>query len=1324
MSPDTDPTTRVTATPPRDPADSTPRRPLGRTLPSRPTRTPPTTGPPARRSWPRSGVPLRRRRRRRGDRRVPRARLLIPLLAELGDDGGRRARPRGRQDPGAVDRHGRGADGRRVLPVFASVDRCRGGTRRAAGPADGVRVALAAADEGTDLVVLDPASETEFVLRRPAVWAVAQRSRTAVRVARTCARPSNARSPPNSRCSAWTSRPATPTRASPGPRTRRAPPARGGAHPRRAGRRPPAARAPVGGRRRDRHPSNRSPCDWRRPDGGAARGRRRPPETRPPGRLTAQPRSRIEARARAWKPGAPWSSRATTGGPRAAVALRRGRSMSLNAMRVHGCPASGNGRSRRGSAPTRSRIVSRRAARARRARDRGDRAARRARRAGPHGHRVPRFFGWVIGGTQPVALAADWLVSAWDQNTALSTIAPAVVAAEEIAAWLVDVLGLPDRERGRLRHRRDHGPVHMHGRGARRVVHAPGGTSRPGGIAGGPAIRSSSARRAARDVDLAGRYVGLGNADRGAERRAGPIRVDALRDTLAAETGLRSSCCRRGTSTRARSTTSRGASRRARGWSVGARRRRLRPVGGGVAAARHLVDGIDRADSWSTDAHKTLSVPYDCGIVIVRDGRPMHARAEHARELPAGRRRHRRSAREGARALAEGPGVPTWAVLRPLGRTGVAALIDRWRTRAGVIAEGVAALPGVEVLNDVVFTQVCIALEDDAATEALSERLWAEGEVLAMTSRWHDRAVVRFSVSNWGTDAAQARRTVDAVERGRSPTCARAFAEPGASADRCRWHPLEWGMAEALDAFSPRRGRGSPSPSAEPTAVQREAPGRRSRAATTPRGRADRVGQDPRRVPLGDRPAAPRVGAEVRDPSREGPPRRGGLPLAAEGARRRRRAQPPRPSSASPAPRRPSASRCPRSRSASARATRAGRAPPLVTHPPDILITTPESLFLMLTSAARETLRGVETVIVDEIHALAGTKRGPHLALARAARRAHRRARAAHRAVGDRAPARGGRAVPLRHPARSRSSRHLRASGSTSGDGARRRPRPTSPSETGSGRCGRTSRRRSSTRCSRTGRRSCSRTRAASPSGSPPGSTSSGPSARPSVPVPRVRVRRWAAAARRPPAELPGASGSPAAPSRSSRGRTTARSARRSARSSRPTSRGRLRCVVATSSLELGIDMGAVDLVMQVESPPSVASGLQRIGRAGHQVGEVSKGGVFPKHRADLLHSAVVAERMVAGAIEAMRIPANPLDVLAQQTIAAAAVDEWDVEAWFELVRRAAPSPRCRARCSTRRSTCSQGATRPTGSASCGRASSGTATPAPSSAAAVRSGSP
>ncbi|MFT4229925.1 MAG: helicase-related protein, partial [Microbacterium sp.] len=118
---------------------------------------------------------------------------------------------------------------------------------------------------------------------------------------------------------------------------------------------------------------------------------------------------------------------------------------------------------------------------------------------------------------------------------------------------------------------------------------------------------------------------------------------------------------------------------------------------------------------------------------------------------------------------------------------------------------------------------------------------------------------------------------------------------------------------------------------------------------------------------------------------------------------------------------------------------------------------------------------------------------------------------------------------------------------------------------------------------------------------------------------------------------------------------------------------GVLRCVVATSSLELGIDMGAVDLVIQVEAPPSAASGLQRVGRAGHQVGEVSRAALFPKHRGDVLHTAIVTERMLAGRIEAIAVPQNPLDILAQQTVAAAAVGPLDVEGWYETITRSAP---------------------------------------------------
>src|SRR5213076_560107 len=118
---------------------------------------------------------------------------------------------------------------------------------------------------------------------------------------------------------------------------------------------------------------------------------------------------------------------------------------------------------------------------------------------------------------------------------------------------------------------------------------------------------------------------------------------------------------------------------------------------------------------------------------------------------------------------------------------------------------------------------------------------------------------------------------------------------------------------------------------------------------------------------------------------------------------------------------------------------------------------------------------------------------------------------------------------------------------------------------------------------------------------------------------------------------------------------------------------GKLPALVATSSLELGIDMGAIDLVVQVESPASVASGLQRIGRAGHQVGEPSRGKIFPKFRGDLLEAAVVTKRMHEGAIEETRYPRNPLDVLAQQIVAMTSVHEWQVSDLARVVRRSAP---------------------------------------------------
>ncbi|NUS64704.1 MAG: DEAD/DEAH box helicase, partial [Saccharothrix sp.] len=338
--------------------------------------------------------------------------------------------------------------------------------------------------------------------------------------------------------------------------------------------------------------------------------------------------------------------------------------------------------------------------------------------------------------------------------------------------------------------------------------------------------------------------------------------------------------------------------------------------------------------------------------------------------------------------------------------------------------------------------------------------------------------------------------------------------------------------------------------------------------------------------------------------------------------------------------------------------------------PPDVLVTTPESLFLVLTSAARESLRGVETVIVDEVHAVAGTKRGAHLALS-LERLDALLERPAQR-IGLSATVRpveevgaflaGGRPVRVVQPKTAKTievrvevpvedmSVLGEPTGEVSGSAAGAEQRASIwPSV--EQRVLELVRQHRSTIVFANSRRLAERLTA------------------------RLNeLAEEAAELERFPAEAPGQSGV-----------TTQRSAAIARAHHGSMSReqrvvveeelksGRLPCVVATSSLELGIDMGAVDLVVQVEAPPTVASGLQRVGRAGHQVGAVSRGVMFPKFRGDLVSCAVVAERMRDGAIEAVRYPRNPLDVLAQHVVAMVAMETWTVESLSGLVRRAAP---------------------------------------------------
>ena len=351
----------------------------------------------------------------------------------------------------------------------------------------------------------------------------------------------------------------------------------------------------------------------------------------------------------------------------------------------------------------------------------------------------------------------------------------------------------------------------------------------------------------------------------------------------------------------------------------------------------------------------------------------------------------------------------------------------------------------------------------------------------------------------------------------------------------------------------------------------------------------------------------------------------------------------------------------------------------LVRTPPDILITTPESLYLMLTSQARSTLTQVHTVIVDEIHALAGTKRGTHLALSlerlaalqREAGRQDEFQRIGLSATVEPADevARflgGQRPVTVVRPP---SHKQWDLQVCVPVEQMNAPPQILDPNQPDTDLDG----------------------------GDPWGhSEPEDPWAEPE-PV-KINAGLWPhiehqvvdlvsahhasivfANSRRLAEKVTGRlneiwaerTSDPAAILARAHHGSVAKDQR--AEIEEGLKSGSLRCVVATSSLELGIDMGLVDIVIQLQTPPAVAAGLQRVGRAGHQVGAASIGRFFPKTRPDLLHSTVLVQQMLAGNIETLAVPANPLDVLAQQTIAAVAMDDWDPEAWFDVVRRAAP---------------------------------------------------
>lgn len=378
-----------------------------------------------------------------------------------------------------------------------------------------------------------------------------------------------------------------------------------------------------------------------------------------------------------------------------------------------------------------------------------------------------RFYGFVIGGAYPAALAADWLLSAWDQNTGSRQPTPATAAVEEIAAaWLLDLLGLPAGS----------GVGFATGAtsanlscliAARDAVLRDRGHDAAHGIHSGPRVRFLAGDAVHTSVVLGGRIAGLGVPETVGADDQGRIDVSGLAAALEEYDGPTVVALQAGDVHSGAFDDFAAAIDAAHlhgAWV------HVDGAFGLWAAAsprlRHLFAAGERADSWATDAHKTLNVPYDCGLAIVRDEAAMvSSLGAHAAYLPAVAGvadPYDRVPELSRRAR----GVPVWAALRSLGRGGVIDLVDGLADAATALAAGFRAIPGLAVLNDVVFTQVCLAARDDADTAALGEWLREEGTVWASSSVWQGRSVVRFAVSNRGTDAEAVRRTVDAVARG------------------------------------------------------------------------------------------------------------------------------------------------------------------------------------------------------------------------------------------------------------------------------------------------------------------------------------------------------------------------------------------------------------------------------------------------------------------------------------------------------------------------------------------------------------------------------
>lgn len=392
----------------------------------------------------------------------------------------------------------------------------------------------------------------------------------------------------------------------------------------------------------------------------------------------------------------------------------------------------------------------------------------------------PRYFGYVIGGALPASVAADWLTAAWDQCAGIYTLSPAGAVVEEVASeWLRELLSLPAGASAGFTTGDTMANTVGLAAARSRVLARAGWDVERRGLFGAPEIEVVVGEQRHVSIGMSLRYLGLGSERVRIVRadRQGRMEVDDLARVLAECAGRPVIVCAQA-----------GEVNSGAFDPVGQICELAHEIGAWVhvdgafglwAAAsprrQHLVQGVERADSWATDAHKWLNVPYDCGVVFVAD-EAAHRAATSL--LAAGYLAREDASRDPSDWVPEmsrrARGLPVWAALRQLGRRGVADLVDRCCDHARRFASALGTVDGVEVLNDVVLNQVLVRFLDpdghhDRRTQEVIRRVQAGGTCWLGGTTWRGAAAMRISVSNWSTTTDDVDRSVGAILAAAAP---------------------------------------------------------------------------------------------------------------------------------------------------------------------------------------------------------------------------------------------------------------------------------------------------------------------------------------------------------------------------------------------------------------------------------------------------------------------------------------------------------------------------------------------------------------------------